>query len=364
MRVVLVFNDYPGLSGESVFFRNMASAMERQGFDICPVRQPQVSSASGLISHYLRYPLLGDVRKAIEPYRNHDMIHFLNSPLAAAGVSIKGPRKIASAHFFIPSFLSMTKNPNPILEAGEMAYSAYTSMLDQDAYRKLDSLIACSPFLESALRDAYGVENTGMIFPGIDIDHFRKAERMDLGERFDCDETIVCLGRLNDRAKGFGDLIKAFGIMERKGAKLIIVGDGPDRGRYERLVRLLGIQEKVVFTGALDFDEKTSIQKSADVIAIPSRYEVYGTVFAESIACGVPVVAYDLPFWKGMYDGAGLFVRPDPQALSEGLAMALDDPGMRKRLIRKGEELAPFHSFERTVDSYLRQYESLMEVAR
>jgi glycosyltransferase involved in cell wall biosynthesis len=360
MRAVLVYNDYPGVSGESVFFGNMARAMGEHGFDICPISQPEVSTPSGLMSHYLRYPLLDDVRKAIQPYKNHDIIHFLNSPLAAAGLSIRGPRMMASAHFFLPSYLSMTRDPNPLLGAGGMMYSAFTGMLDRKAFSGLDSMVACSPFLESELRRSYGLDRTKVIYPGIDAGHFKGAKRIDLAGRFSCEEAIVCLGRLNERAKGFADLIKALGLMERKGAKLIIVGDGPDRGNYERQCRKLGVYDKVVFTGALNFEEKTSIQKSADVVVIPSRYEVYGTVFAESIACGVPVVAYDLPFWKGMYEGSGLFVPPSgPRALADGIGRALDDKGLRKRLISRGLVLTESHDFRKTVDSYLREYEEL-----
>jgi glycosyltransferase involved in cell wall biosynthesis len=359
MRVALVYNDYPGVSGESVFFRNMAKEMEGRGFDICPVAQAAPSGVPGFVSHYFRHPLLRDTRKALEPLARHEVIHFLNSPLAAAGKGLDGPGKIASAHFFVPSYVERTGGRKGILGAAEKAYSACSSSMDRDAFLGLDRLVACSPFLERDIREEYGLENTEVIYPGIDTAYFEKVQPVDLHERFKCEEAIVCMGRLSDRAKAFSDLIRALSLMNRKAAKLIIIGDGPDRGRYEALAKKLGVARNVIFTGALAFGEKSSMQKSADVVAIPSRYEAYGTVFAESLACHVPVVAYDMPFWEGMYGGAGLFVWPRPEALAQGIARMLDEKDLRKKVIGKGAELVPFHSFKRTAERYAALYEEV-----
>jgi glycosyltransferase involved in cell wall biosynthesis len=362
MRLVLAYNDYDGISGESVFFRNMIETMGKRGIETIPlpVRQAEPGTFMGLPSHYLRFPLLSDTKKALKGIGACDIIHFLNSPLCPAGSVIKGPKKIASAHFFVESYLSSTTSGNPAMGLAEKGYAAYASMLDRNAFRSLDRLVACSPHLAAVIKTAYGIGNVDVIYPGIDTGYFKDIGRIDLKTRFDCDEAIVFLGRLHERSKGVSDLIRAVRIMDRKGAKLIIVGDGPDRKGYEMLARRIGVQDRVVFTGNLDFKEKSAIQKSADLVAMPSRYEVYGTVFAESMACGVPVVAYDLPFWKGMYDGAGLFVPPSgPRSLADGMMRVLDEPRLRKDIISKGAELTPEHSFEKTADAYCTLYRKL-----
>jgi glycosyltransferase involved in cell wall biosynthesis len=101
------------------------------------------------------------------------------------------------------------------------------------------------------------------------------------------------------------------------------------------------------------------IQKSADAVVMPSLYEVYGTVFAESLSCGVPVVAFDMPFWKGLYEGAGIFTKKDDRALAQGIRKALDDKKLRADLIMKGKALAEKHDISRTIDSYLALYDEL-----
>ena len=363
MKLVLAYNDFDGVSGETVFFRNMIDSMQKRGFEVacCPVKQPTPGSPNGLVSHYLRYPLLSDTRKALKEYSGYDIIHFLNAHLCSAGISIKGP-KIASAHFFVESYLSMT-SPG-IFGLAEKGYAAYASILDRKAFRSMDRVVACSPHLAGVVRQAYGLGNVDVIYPGIDTAHFDAIKRIDLGSRFDCDEAVVFIGRLHERSKGVSDLIRAIRTMDRKGMKLIIVGDGPDRKNYEMLARHEGVRDRVVFTGSLGFEEKSAIQKSADLVAIPSRYEAYGTVFAESMACGVPVVAYDMPFWKGVCDGAGLFVPLGPQSLAKGMSRVLDEPGLRKRIMAQGAKLAPEHSLMKTADSYCGLYEKLSGVER
>jgi glycosyltransferase involved in cell wall biosynthesis len=366
MKVVLAYNDFKSLSGETVFFRNMVDAMQDRGFEAiaCPVRQAEPDTLLGLPSHYMRFPLLQDAGAALARRKDCDVIHFLNSAMCPAGRSIKGPAQMATAHFFIPSYLAFTPPANPAAMLAERCYSAYTSMLERDAFRSMDRMVACSHYLARAMEEAYGLRNTEVIYPGVDTDYFRRVKRVDLRARFSCEHVVMSLGRLHERSKCVSHLIQAMKCMKAAGrteTKLVIVGDGPDRKAYESLARKLGVADDVVFTGRLDFKAKSAVQKSADVVVMPSRYEAYGTVFAETLACEVPVVAYDLRFWKGTYDGAGLFVPPSggPGALASGICQVLDDAGLRKRLALRAAALMPEHSFSKTVDSYCRLYEEL-----
>jgi len=362
MKIALVYNDYEGISGETVFFRNMVRAMSEQGFDIesFPIRQPHPGTPAGWISHYSRFPLLLDVNAALRRCEGR-LIHFLNAALSPAARGMKA-RKIATSHFFLESYLDSTPAQNPLRTAAEKAYAAYSAFLDRSAFRSLDRLVASSMFEGEAIGKRYGLDGRKIttIFPGIDVGYFRRMKRKDLHSQFGCEETVLFTGRLQERSKGLADLIRAVGIMGRPGLKLLIVGDGPDMGMYQRLVRAEGLDGKAVFLGRLGFDEKSAMQASADVAAVPSRYEVYGTVFAEAVACRTPVVAYDLPFWKGLYEGAGLFVPPrGPAALAQGISRVLDDKKLRKTLSEGAERIAPAHDFRNTVDSYIKLYDEV-----
>ena len=72
-------------------------------------------------------------------------------------------------------------------------------------------------------------------------------------------------------------------------ARLLMAGDGPDRGPAEQLARELGVDRQVVFLGKQDHVERLIPQ--ARVLLLPSEYEAFGLAALEGMACGVPPVA-------------------------------------------------------------------------
>ena len=78
-------------------------------------------------------------------------------------------------------------------------------------------------------------------------------------------------------------------IIKEIPAKLILVGDGPDRSECERLTRDLNLYDKVKFLGKQD--GLVEILNSADLFLIPSQSESFGLAALEAMACGIPVVS-------------------------------------------------------------------------
>lgn len=78
-------------------------------------------------------------------------------------------------------------------------------------------------------------------------------------------------------------------VLKEVDAKLLLIGDGPERSECERLARELGIQNKVMFLGKMEaFVELLSV---ADLFLIPSQSESFGLAALEAMACGIPVVS-------------------------------------------------------------------------
>lgn len=141
--------------------------------------------------------------------------------------------------------------------------------------------------------------------PGVDTDRFYPgcggAEvRERLGIPSDA-PVVVCTARFV-RRKGQDTLVRAWPDVRRElpDARLLLVGDGPDRRRVERLVRRLGVTDSVIFTGSVPWDEVPAYTDAGDVFAMPVRSrlfgleaEAFGIVFLEAGACGLPVVAGD-----------------------------------------------------------------------
>ncbi len=71
---------------------------------------------------------------------------------------------------------------------------------------------------------------------------------------------------------------------------LVVVGEGDDRGRLERLAVEMGVAERVKFLAGLTQEELMACYARCDVFALPSRREGFGLVFLEAMAHGKPVV--------------------------------------------------------------------------
>ncbi|MCI0503237.1 glycosyltransferase family 4 protein [Candidatus Micrarchaeota archaeon] len=365
MKVALVYNSYDSVSGETVFFSNMLKGMRGRGIEIidCPIPQAKPGTLAGHFDHYLRMPLLLRAKAAVSRIRGADAVHFLNSAIAPAGAP-RGIPCIATVHFTPSMYLEASPPRNPAALALEKAYCGCASYLDGRALKKLERLVACSPHQAEYLRCRNPQHAARISFcpPGIDAAFFRGLPKEDLKARYGCEAVAVYAGRLHERSKGVSHLIDAVSKLRKCDVKLLIIGDGPDLGRYRAQIRNSGLDSKVHLLGRLGFYEKSVLQRSADMVIIPSLYEVFGTVFAETLACGVPAVAFDLPFWKRLYDGAGIFVKPlDSGALAQGMERLQNDSNLRKRIVAAGKPLAESYDLQRTLDSYLAMYEGAVQ---
>lgn len=362
MKVLLAYNDYDSISGERSFFDNMRMGLGGSGLDVdfCAIPQMTPGTCAGALDMYLRFPLLLRTYLRLRSQSGYDVLHFLNASLAPAAALMGGRPVIATSHFLASSYHELSPPAGLAGRSLDSCYCRYASFLERSAFSRLDRVVACTGYHARQLIERYSLDATkvSVIPPGIDLERFRRAEPMDLKNEYGCEEIIMYLGRHHERSKGVSYLIRAMAHLDRD-AKLIILGDGPDKTAYQRLAARLGLAGRIVFLGRVGPDIKPSLQKSADVAVMPSLFEVFGTVFAESLACEVPVVAFDLPFWRGIYDGAGLFVRRDPASLATGISQVLDDDGLQRRLIRRGRAYAEEYDIRRTISSYADLYHGL-----
>ncbi|CAM5353969.1 glycosyltransferase [Streptomyces fimicarius] [Streptomyces griseus] len=172
-----------------------------------------------------------------------------------------------------------------------------------------------------------------VIHNGIDLDRFRPGGRAEaraslpLGDGVDRDAPlVVCVGRLT-RQKGQDVLLRAWRRMPVAGARLVLVGDGPDRGALEA-----SAPPGVLFTGACA-DVRPWIH-AADVLVLPSRWEGMALAPLEAMACGRPVVMTDVNGARESlppgHEDHCLVPPEDPAALAAALTALLADPELRE----------------------------------
>jgi glycosyltransferase involved in cell wall biosynthesis len=111
-----------------------------------------------------------------------------------------------------------------------------------------------------------------------------------------------------------------------------LIGRGPERERLEALAAGLGVRCRVE-TGVSDADVVRAYRE-ASVAVCPSRFEGFGLTPIEAVACGVPVVASDIPPHREFVGRAARLVPPDDEvALAEEIAAALDGPPADSTLV-------------------------------
>lgn len=107
----------------------------------------------------------------------------------------------------------------------------------------------------------------------------------------------------------------------QKPFRMVIVGDGPDRTRYERLCEELDITDEVVFTGMLPNEETAAYFAAADVFLFASKTETQGIVILEAFAGGTPVLAVRASGVEDLVDTGvnGILTDEDQDAFAETL---------------------------------------------
>jgi N-acetyl-alpha-D-glucosaminyl L-malate synthase BshA len=104
------------------------------------------------------------------------------------------------------------------------------------------------------------------------------------------DERIITHISNFRKVKRIPDIIKIFNKIQKKiPAKLMMVGDGPEKEKAERLCAELGISEKVIFFG--NSNEIDKILSYSDLFLLPSETESFGLAALEAMAWGVPVIS-------------------------------------------------------------------------
>lgn len=153
------------------------------------------------------------------------------------------------------------------------------------------ALIPVSHRLQEALVASGLIHEVTRVIPNtVDVSRFRILERQGDAEI----KTVVHISCFDDRSKnisGFLDVIKAASL-QRSDFRCLFIGEGPDLERMKSYAESLELPpDMVVFTGLLENEQLTGVLAAADFSVLSSRYETFGTVVIESMACGVPVLA-------------------------------------------------------------------------
>jgi len=217
--------------------------------------------------------------------------------------------------------------------------------LDRHAIKLCQKVIAVSDGLKESLVDCGVNDSRVVVIPNAVAlpesaagkDAVRDEKRQLLGippQEF----VIGYVGRLSAE-KGVGNLIEALAVLQRQGvrARLVIVGEGPERSALEQLVGAQAVTNSVTFAGfQTDIENWLS---AFDVMVLPSLTEGTPLVVLEAMAAGVPVVASavgGVP--KVVTDGMNGFLveAGNIHDLTRKVRALMENPGLAQAMIMKG----------------------------
>ena len=237
-------------------------------------------------------------------------------------------------------------------------------------------LTAASEWSRKKLEHAFGWEDKHMpMLPsGIDTERFHPdvsdagvRERHALGSS----PVICCVSRLVPR-KGQDLLIRALPAIARRvpDVRLLIVGIGPYEASLRRLAARTGVADRVVFAGAVPYEELAAYFRAGDVFAMPCRLrwfgfdvEALGAVFLQGASVGRPVIAGDSGGAPEavIHGKTGLVVDPTRTGpITEAITGLLLDPDRAEAMGKAG---AHWMHTEWTWDHMANRLKGLLEVA-
>ncbi len=154
-----------------------------------------------------------------------------------------------------------------------------------------DAVTAISDYLRQVTLREFEVQRPVEVIPNfVNCEVFRPVDDHPRRKEFATDREKILVHLSNFRpVKRVPDVIEIFALVRREvPAKLLLVGDGPERTTAEWLVRQKGLTHDVIFQGKQN--QVQELLSVADVLLLPSDLESFGLAALEGMACGVPAV--------------------------------------------------------------------------
>ena len=229
-----------------------------------------------------------------------------------------------------------------------------------------DAVTAVSESLRRATEEQLGLTNRIDVVPNFIVPARYERARTGLGARRWArpgEKILVHVSNYRP-VKRVLDVVEIFERVRREmPVRLLLVGDGPDRGKVERRCRDCDTCDQITFLGNLAMVE--DVLAGADLFLLPSETESFGLAALEALSCEVPVVATDvggLP--EVVLSGENGYLLPvgDVEAMSEACLGLLRDDELRRRFGAEGRRWAvATFSEEKALALYRETYRRVLD---
>jgi glycosyltransferase involved in cell wall biosynthesis len=391
MRIAYLTQPYPPMiSGAAIFVEKLATGMAQHGHEVLVIaasdkEQPYTVQHENLTllrlssthnplrvnQRFMRFPywkILSALKK-FEP----DVIH-VHEPLQCAWAGIAYARRnhvpITLTVHQVPAFAaSYLPNLPGLRNCLESILWRYGSWL----LKKFDSVIAPSYTTARTLSSMTGMQ-TITISSGIDLQTFhpplahddeiatRKQWKLALGIPI-----LLHVGRLDTEKRVDRILTACAPVLQNTDAQLFIVGDGCEKNNLIRLIRELGIEERVHFAGFVSPQNGLpEVYRMANLFVTASEIETQGIVLLEAAASGLPIVAVNATcIHEIVHDGVNGYLASlgDVKTIHDSIVTLINHPRQARMMGQAGRLLAGEHGIEATWQRHENLYMELTSQA-
>ncbi len=227
-----------------------------------------------------------------------------------------------------------------------------------------DGVTAVSEYLKEETYRRFDIQKEIRVIPNfIDIERFKRNSNRTLKEKFAPGGSKVLVHVSNFReVKRVPEVVSVFHKVVEHGveARLLMVGDGPDRKKAEQRCRDLGVCDKVRFLGKQEHVEE--ILSIADLFLIPSGSETFGLAALEAMGCSVPVISSDiggLPEVNIHGETGYLCDLDDIDCMGEYAIKLLTDKKLHSKMAKNARKRAEKFELKRLVTVYEEYYKEV-----
>lgn len=301
-------------------------------------------SRSGIDFHFVRkldmlshvigtpYPIFRNVSTYLA-FIDPDLVH-VNSHLFLNSYQVVR----ASRSMHIPTVLTV----HGVMAERDLILRAlqgiYLRTVAKSTFNKVSTIVCLTKSDAKRIATLLGSYDRISVVPnGVDTMFFRPSINKD-------PDLIVWVGRLVPE-KGLMYLFKAMQSVakEKRNAKLMVIGDGPLKTRLISWVRKMGLYGRILFLGSLDRAKVAEILSKSSIFAFPSLREGMPLSVLEAMACGLPVVGFNIPGLKDVVEDGrtGLLVPTrNSELLSNAILSLLKNEALRENLSENARRTA------------------------
>lgn len=367
---------YPTFGGSGVVATELAKGLAARGHEVHMIsyaRPARLDSFETRITFHevdlSSYPLfeyppydlaLANVMVNLIEHENLDLLHVHYAiPHATSAYLAKQILRESAAH--VPIITTLHGTDITIVGSDP----TYKKVVDF-SINQSDGVTAVSTYLKEETHRLFDIRKEIRVISNfIDLDRFYRSEDAQFRSQIapDGEKIVVHVSNFRE-VKRVPVVVSVFDRILKEGipARLLMVGDGPDRNRAEQRCRDLGICDKVKFMGKQEHVEK--ILSVADLFLIPSGSETFGLAALEAMACGVPVVSSNiggLPEVNLEGETGFLCKLDDVDSMGRRSIEILSDPELHERMASAARAQAERFELSRLITEYEEYYREIRQ---